>query len=154
MDASAQTRQAVRGAFEARRRRIVVLPLALLVALVAAALLLSFLAGNASAQAPAGAPAGAPAVAAADTPTVTPSPTPAVPPTLTLVSPSSGTGPVGAKLTVAGDNWSDTVAVGAVVSPGDCSNKGGWVKSFGSPKANASGRISFSFIWPTSLTQN
>jgi hypothetical protein len=39
------------------------------------------------------------------------------------------------------------------LSPGDCSNKGGWAKNFGGPKANGSGHIFFSFTWPTSLTQ-
>jgi hypothetical protein len=39
------------------------------------------------------------------------------------------------------------------LSPGDCSNKSGWAKSFGSPKPNGSGHISFSFTWPASLTQ-
>ncbi len=148
MDASAGPGQAVREAREARRRRVaVVLPLAVLVAFVTVALLISPLTGQASAHSPGDVP-----VAPADaSPTATA--TPAGPPTLTLVSPSSGTGPVNAKLTVAGDNWSGAVNVGAILSPGDCSNKSGWAKSFGSPKANGAGHISFSFTWPTSLNQ-
>lgn len=149
MDASARPGQAVRRAVLRRSRRsAAALLLALLIALATGALLLSSLTENASAHAP----AGAPAAPLDDTPTPTSTP-PLGPPTLTVVSPSSETGPVGAKVTIAGDNWSGTVNVGAVLSPGDCSNKSGWAKSFGSPKANGSHHLSFSFTWPSSLNQ-
>jgi hypothetical protein len=123
--------------------------MALLALLASVALLLSLTTRHVSAHA-LGKPA-PPAAPAAATPTVTP--TPAVPPTLSLVSPSSGTGPVGAKVTVAGNNWHSAVAVGEIPGSGDCSNQSAWGHTFGHPQPNGSGRLFYSFTWPSSLAQ-
>lgn len=76
------------------------------------------------------------------------------PASLTLVSPSSGSGPVGAQLTISGTNWSaGSVALGAVSAGSSCGQTGSWVASF--PAGNASGgAFTVSFIWPVSLSDS
>lgn len=72
--------------------------------------------------------------------------------TLTLVSPSSGQGPVGAHLTVSGSGWtSGSVAVGAAQSAANCATGPTWMTTF-KVETPSGGSFSDSFIWPSSLS--
>jgi len=83
-------------------------------------------------------------------PTPTPSPTPTpLPPALTLVSPASGKGPVGAHMTVTGANFTGTSATLFGSTQADCSNQG---QTLATPQVNGDGTLTAIFLWPTSLT--
>lgn len=77
---------------------------------------------------------------------------------ISLFSPSSGQGPVGAKLTVGGSAGGNSqVAIGAASSAANCANptagsSTGWITTFGSAPQGSDGNYSFSFTWPSSLT--
>jgi hypothetical protein len=72
-------------------------------------------------------------------------------PMLTLVSPSSAKGPVGAHLTVSGSGWSGSgVQVGAAKSASGCVSAASWVGKFGTP-ALSGDSFTFTFVWPSSV---
>lgn len=86
-------------------------------------------------------------------------PFPAQPPqNVSLVSPSSGQGPVGAKLTVQGSDWtSSIVTVGIATSTANCANPtagsdSGWIYTVPAAVGTTNGSFTFSFTWPASLT--
>lgn len=73
-------------------------------------------------------------------------------PTLTLVSPSSGQGPVGAHLTVSGSGWTGgSVAVGAASSATNCVSGQTWTTTFAT-FTPSSGSFSGVVNWPSSLS--
>lgn len=76
----------------------------------------------------------------------------AAPGSLTLVSPSSGQGPVGAHVTVRGDSWAaNSVAIGAAQSAGNCASGTTWSVTF-TTQPTSGGTFSATFIWPSSLS--
>lgn len=89
---------------------------------------------------------------ATETPTTAPTATTA-PVTFSLVSPSAGSGPVGAQLTLSGAHWGHgDVALGAATASASCGSPGSWVASFPSASpSGGSGSFTQSFIWPVSL---
>lgn len=96
------------------------------------------------------------AIAATDSPTATPSatstPAPVNPGTFSLVSPSSGQGPVGAHVTVSGGNWTNgQVMIGAAQPGSQCGAPSSWSTKFGNSQPDGSGNFSFTLVWPTSL---
>ncbi len=71
---------------------------------------------------------------------------------LTLVSPSSGQGPVGAHLTVSGSDWTAaSVVVGAAQSAANCASGTTWTTTFAT-FTPSSGSFSGVFSWPSSLS--
>lgn len=71
---------------------------------------------------------------------------------LTLVSPSSGQGPVGAHVTVSGSGWSGgSVAVGAAQSAANCASGTTWAATF-TTQAASGGSFTATFTWPSSLS--
>jgi hypothetical protein len=95
--------------------------------------------------------------APADSPTPTDTPVPPtatlVPaPTLALVSPSSGQGPVGARITLSGARWSvSTVTIGAALAAGSCGAQASWEQTIGFVAPRATGALDYSFTWPAAL---
>ncbi|HEY7021376.1 MAG TPA: hypothetical protein VH349_09685, partial [Ktedonobacterales bacterium] len=73
--------------------------------------------------------------AASPTPTDTPAPptaTPIPPASLTLVSPSSGQGPIGARMTLAGAHWMVSgVTIGVAQAAADCDTPASWEQTIG-----------------------
>jgi hypothetical protein len=89
---------------------------------------------------------------ASPTDTATPTATTVIPPAMTLATPASGQGPVGAHITVTGSNWgSGDVVVGAAAPGASCGNQGGWAQTFGNVRPQADQSIVFTFDWPTNL---
>jgi len=130
----------------------VLLTVALALALATIALLLL---GDALGIAPTGSPLGAPPVhgAPGHRAGATPTDTPAGPGTLTLISPTSARGPVGATLTFAGSGWGTTsVAIGASLN--GCSPISNWQNNtITNITPDASGSFSdASGQWPGALT--
>lgn len=83
-----------------------------------------------------------------DTPTPTATPSPQVP-VITLVSPSSAQGPVGAHISIKGHSFSgSTAAIYAATQP-DCSNAQGALTT---PTLSNGSFGTTSFIWPTNLS--
>ena len=73
-------------------------------------------------------------------------------PSLTLVSPTSGQGPVGAHVTVSGNNWStSSVSIGAAQSASACASSSSWQTTFGTQQVSGSS-FTYTFIWPSSLS--
>lgn len=71
---------------------------------------------------------------------------------LTLVSPSSGQGPVGAHVTVSGSGWSGgSVAIGAAQSAANCASGTTWATTFTTQQASG-GSFTATFTWPSSLS--
>jgi len=89
---------------------------------------------------------------ATSTATTTPTPAPTPAPTLTLVSPSSGQGPVGARLTLSGAHWpASGVDFGAASSTSDCATPASWTEPIGHATPGATGQLTYTFTWPTDL---
>lgn len=83
-----------------------------------------------------------------DTPTNTATATPATPPSINLVSPSSGQGPVGSHVTISGSNLpTGSVSIYAA-SQSNCSDH---AQGLTTASANGSGSLSTTFVWPVSL---
>ena len=82
-----------------------------------------------------------------NTPTNTATATPATPPTIALVSPQSGAGPVGAYITISGNNFSGTSATIFAAAHADCGASQGTLTTV----SVSGGAISKAFLWPTSL---
>jgi|GEM_PF-1094747 hypothetical protein len=82
---------------------------------------------------------------ATDTPTNTPVTTP---PHISLVSPSSGKGPVGAHVTVQGSNFSGSSATLFGATQSDCGGQTGSLTT----ASVSGGTISTTFIWPLSFS--
>lgn len=79
-------------------------------------------------------------------------PPPASMPSLQLVSPSSGQGPVGAHVTVSGSGWtSSSVSVGAAQSASSCASSSTWQTTFTTQQVSG-GDFTATFIWPSSLS--
>lgn len=73
-------------------------------------------------------------------------------PSLTLVSPSSGQGPVGAHVAVSGSGWTvDSVAIGAAQSATNCVSSTTWTATFTTVSASG-GSFTTTFTWPSSLS--
>jgi hypothetical protein len=93
--------------------------------------------------------------AASPTPTDTPAlptATPIPPPTLALVSPSSGQGPVGARITLSGAHWTvSSVTIGAALAASDCDTPTSWEQTLGFVTPKPTGALDYSFIWPAAL---
>lgn len=74
------------------------------------------------------------------------------PGSLTLVSPSSGQGPVGAHVTVRGSGWAvGSVAIGAAQSAANCASGTTWSVTF-TTQPTSGGTFSATFTWPSSLS--
>jgi hypothetical protein len=73
---------------------------------------------------------------------------------LTLVSPSSGQGPVGTHVTVQGAGWDAgaTVSIGAAQSSNSCTTQPGGSTPLDSKTADGSGSFQDTFTWPSSLS--
>ncbi len=96
---------------------------------------------------------GTPSASASATDSATASPTststPTTPPSLVLVSPASGKGPVGAHLTVGGSNFAANASVAIyAAAASDCSQQAAGLTT---TNANGGGSISSSFVWPIGL---
>jgi hypothetical protein len=92
--------------------------------------------------------------AVSPTPTNTPAPPTATPtaPTLALVSPSSGQGPVGARITLSGAHWTvSSVTIGAALAAADCDTASSWEQTLGFVTPKLTGALDYSFIWPAAL---
>lgn len=75
------------------------------------------------------------------------------PPTLSLVVPSSGRGPVGASVTIRGAGWgAEAVAVGAALPGANCADTASWVMTLTRAAPDSSGAMTYTFQWPDSLT--
>lgn len=73
-------------------------------------------------------------------------------PSLTLVSPSSGQGPVGASVTVSGSGWTGgSVAIGAAQAQANCASNSSWTATFKTVTASG-GSFTDTFRWPSSLS--
>ncbi len=82
-----------------------------------------------------------------DTPTATS--TPATPPTISLVSPTSSKGPVGAHLTISGSNFTASANILIYASSAtDCSQQAAGIAS---ATANGGGSFTTGFLWPIAL---
>ncbi|MGZ3582402.1 MAG: hypothetical protein ACXWP6_06680 [Ktedonobacterales bacterium] len=88
------------------------------------------------------------AIGIAQTPTDTPTATtqPKIP-SITLVSPSAGQGPVGAHITISGRDFSGSTATIFAATQPDCSGSQGTLVT---PKLSG-GSFNTTFIWPTNL---
>ena len=76
--------------------------------------------------------------------------------TVTIVSPSSGQGPVGATVTVNGSGWvgASQVSIGVATSTTACANTGTWSATVGQAAPASDGSFTKSFIWPAALGKN
>lgn len=82
------------------------------------------------------------------TPTATPNP----PPNLALVSPSSGQGPVGARITLAGANWTvSSVTIGVALATASCDTPASYEQTIGFVAPQPTGALEYAFTWPVSL---
>jgi hypothetical protein len=98
------------------------------------------------------APVASAAPAASPTPTDTPTTTPAPAPSLKLVSPSSGQGPVGARMTLSGANWATTsVTIGVALAAASCSTPASYEETIGFVAPTVVGVLDYSFTWPAAL---
>ena len=88
------------------------------------------------------------ASAATDTPTPTATPQPQVP-VISLVSPSAGSGPVGAHISIKGHSFSGTTATIYAATQPDC---GGSQATLTTPSLSNGAFGTTSFIWPTNLS--
>jgi hypothetical protein len=83
------------------------------------------------------------------TETLTATSTPTTPPTISLVSPTSGKGPVGAHLTINGGNFpAGATALIFASSASDCSQQAAGI---GTGTANGGGSFTTKFLWPIAL---
>lgn len=98
---------------------------------------------------PASTPSASPSPSESATATPSPTATP-LPATLTIVSPSSHSGPVGAHITVSGQNFAGSSAALYGTSNPSC---GGAQTSLGSTQVSG-GAVSTTFLWPASLNAN
>lgn len=90
---------------------------------------------------------------AAAAPDLSPTATPPTNSTLSLVSPSSGQGPVGATVTLQGSGWpSGQVGVGLAPSAEACTTPStGWTNYFQTFSVGADGAFTYSFTWPAGV---
>jgi hypothetical protein len=69
-----------------------------------------------------------------------------------LVSPSSGQGPVGARMTLAGAHWTvSSVTIGVALAAPDCGTPASWEQSIGFAAPKPTGALDYSFTWPAAL---
>lgn len=87
------------------------------------------------------------------TPTTAPTATSTPSPTLTMLSPSSGAGPVGAHITLGGTHWgTGHLTLGAVPNGAACGAPSNWYLLPSATPTGSDGSFTQTFIWPVSLS--